>query len=273
MRPVSLQLSPANTQPVASTPPTVRITRWTSNQRTVVVGSGAASWLLMDENANAGWQATLNGRRLTSTVLDGWKQAWLVPAGDGGVVTIAYAPDRPYRLVLLIGGLLALLGVGLALIPQRRRIVAAALPVGRVRHWLARAGLVAALAAAPLIVGWVGWACLAVAVVLLLAARGSAVGWPEWLGGAAAGAIFLAGLLAELHPSVAGGTHDTAVALQALCGFAVAALSISLLWREPQPTETRSAEALPPEPGAAADEAAGRRRMNRLRRSAGRSIT
>ena len=36
------------------------------------------------ENANAGWRATLDGRPLTATRVDGWQQAWVVPEGAGG---------------------------------------------------------------------------------------------------------------------------------------------------------------------------------------------
>lgn len=233
MRPDAVELTPAAKQPVATPAPSVRITQWSSDQRRAVVGSGAASWLVMDENANAGWKATLGGHVLTPTVIDGWKQAWLLPAGNGGVVSISYPPDRPYRLVLLIGGLLALLGVVLALSPQRRRAVAADRPIGTWRGRLARVALVVALAAAPLIIGWTGWVCIGVALLAVLAGRRTAIGWPDWLGRAAAVAITAAGLLAALHPSVAGGSHNTAVALQLLCGFAVAALSVSLWWQEP----------------------------------------
>jgi arabinofuranan 3-O-arabinosyltransferase len=41
---------------------------------------------------------------LRAVRLDGWKQAWLLPAGSSGVVTLTYLPDAYYRDAI-IGGL------------------------------------------------------------------------------------------------------------------------------------------------------------------------
>ena len=65
---------------------------------------------MVNENFNAGWQARLDGRPLSAVRLDGWKQAWLLPAGTAGTVTLTYLPDALYRDAL--GGGLG----GLALI-------------------------------------------------------------------------------------------------------------------------------------------------------------
>ena len=99
----------------------VQVGTWDAASRTVTVAPGAEAVLAVPENANAGWVATLDGRELTRTRVDGWQQAWIVPAGAGGVVSLSFTPDSTYRLGLLIGAsavLLLLVGV---FWPARRR--------------------------------------------------------------------------------------------------------------------------------------------------------
>ncbi len=62
------------------------------------------SYLVVNENLNAGWRASIGGRPLRAVRLDGWKQAWLLPAGTAGTVTLTYRPDALYRDAI-IGGL------------------------------------------------------------------------------------------------------------------------------------------------------------------------
>ncbi|MBT2401631.1 alpha-(1-_3)-arabinofuranosyltransferase family protein [Streptomyces sp. ISL-100] len=76
------------------------------DRRSLTVGPGEASYLQTYENANPGWQATLNGRKLPSVRLDGWQQGWLIPEGAGGKVNLEYKPARLYEAGL-IGGALA----------------------------------------------------------------------------------------------------------------------------------------------------------------------
>ena len=52
---------------------------------------------MVNENFNAGWQAAWTGGRCRPVRLDGWKQAWLLPAGTAGTVTLTYLPDALYR--------------------------------------------------------------------------------------------------------------------------------------------------------------------------------
>jgi len=130
------------------------IVRWHSDSRAVRVGAGAASWLVVPENANAGWVATLSGHHLTAAVVDGWQQAFVVPAGAGGLVTLRYAPDRVFRDGLLVGAVAALGLVPMALLRSRRRRS----PVGT-PGWGAMGrtiGMGTALVAVPLIGGAVG---------------------------------------------------------------------------------------------------------------------
>ncbi|WP_070196992.1 alpha-(1-_3)-arabinofuranosyltransferase domain-containing protein [Streptomyces oceani] len=91
----------------------VTATDWTGDDRTIRVGAGDASYLQTHQNVNDGWKATLNGEELTPLRLDGWQQGFLVPAGEGGVITLEYEPAGWYTGSLVAGGfgLLALLGL------------------------------------------------------------------------------------------------------------------------------------------------------------------
>ena len=92
----------------------VTVRSWQPDQRVVAIGSGAASYLEMHENYNAGWAATLNGRALTPVRLDGWQQAFVVPAGPGGPVTMTFRPAATYHLVLVASIIAAALLLGAA---------------------------------------------------------------------------------------------------------------------------------------------------------------
>jgi arabinofuranan 3-O-arabinosyltransferase len=123
-----------------------------------VVRREAPALLVVHENANAGWRATLSGHSLRAVVVDGWQQAFVVPAGAAARVSLTYAPDRTYRLGLLMGLLAALLLVGLALLPARR-----AEPLPRVAEArIAPIGRALLVAVALLMLG--GWTGLCVAV-------------------------------------------------------------------------------------------------------------
>jgi arabinofuranan 3-O-arabinosyltransferase len=87
---------------------------------------------VVNENFNAGWQASLGRTRLWPVRIDGWKQAWLLSAGTAGTVTLTYPPDRVYRDAIAGGlGTLALV-VLVALWPARRRVGEG----GRRTRWL-----------------------------------------------------------------------------------------------------------------------------------------
>jgi arabinofuranan 3-O-arabinosyltransferase len=112
-------LAPQTTPDLKTTPaapttvaPAV-IKSWTSSVRKVAVTAATSSYLVVNENFNAGWHAVIDGRQLRAVRLDGWKQAWLLPAGTSGVVTLTYQPDRLYA-VAVIGGLALLALIMLA---------------------------------------------------------------------------------------------------------------------------------------------------------------
>jgi arabinofuranan 3-O-arabinosyltransferase len=97
---------------------------WTPSRRTVAVTATVPSYLVVTENFNAGWHAVIGGRQLRAVRLDGWKQAWLLPAGTRGLVTLTYQPDRPY-LIAMFGGLALLalvMVIGAVGVPSRRSV-------------------------------------------------------------------------------------------------------------------------------------------------------
>ena len=98
-----------------------QVLSWQAAHREVQVSDGPDTVLFVPENANDGWTATLNGHELPRARVDGWQQAWLIPAGSGGVVTLDFLPDHGYRTGLLTGGLFVLLLLAAALVPPLRR--------------------------------------------------------------------------------------------------------------------------------------------------------
>ncbi len=122
-----LQVSDVVLTPVAGPPASASasapaILAWTSTQRTVSVTPADHVRLLeLGENANAGWGAVLAGRPLAPATVDGWRQAFIIPAGAGGDAEITFGPDRAYRAGLVVGAVAVLLLLCLALPPMRRR--------------------------------------------------------------------------------------------------------------------------------------------------------
>jgi arabinofuranan 3-O-arabinosyltransferase len=92
--------------PSTSPPRTATVVAWSNEDRRVAVGAGDATYLAVNENVSQGWQARMNGHVLESVVLDGWRQGYLVPPGEAGVVELRYVPTAPYRLGLVLGLLL-----------------------------------------------------------------------------------------------------------------------------------------------------------------------
>ena len=119
----SLSLSsPPATGPAATAPARkVDILAWGAESRAVRVGPGPASYVEIHEDFDAGWTATLNGRRLQPATLDGWQQAFIVPAGQGGTITLSFRPAVVYHAGLIASALALLVLAGFALGVRKRR--------------------------------------------------------------------------------------------------------------------------------------------------------
>jgi arabinofuranan 3-O-arabinosyltransferase len=191
---------------------------------TVVAGPQRLLSLAM--NHNAGWLGEIDGVALTPVVVDGFRQAFVLPAGAAGAVDITFSPDSAYRLALGVGGLLVVLLLLVLVVPDRRRrpvppagdpgrpIRPLLVVVGTVGFALAVAGPWAALTAV------VALAALrlrrtddespvAVAVVALLGGAGllaastdPAAGTRPWVEAAVTLAVIAAGVLAGAAPVV-----------------------------------------------------------------------
>ncbi|WP_344855613.1 alpha-(1-_3)-arabinofuranosyltransferase domain-containing protein, partial [Planomonospora alba] len=147
-------------RPVDAAPVSTEV--WEQAERRVRVSVSEPSYLVVNENFNRGWTAELDGRPLTAVRLDGWRQAWEVPAGSG-VVTMRYGPDLAYRAALAGGWALVLLVAAAAAVPVRwARARPPAMAPARVRaSWI--------WPLAPLAGGWTGGAAGALVVAGALA--------------------------------------------------------------------------------------------------------
>ncbi|MDK1348752.1 glycosyltransferase family 2 protein [Streptomyces sp. 378] len=92
---------------------------------TIPAGAGGRVLRLAD-SASDGWSATLDGKPLTRTTVDGWAQGFELPAG-GGRLDVTYDDPIGHTAWLWAQGLLALVLVVLAL-PGRRRDIDDDLP-------------------------------------------------------------------------------------------------------------------------------------------------
>ncbi|HET7899910.1 MAG TPA: alpha-(1-_3)-arabinofuranosyltransferase family protein [Candidatus Nanopelagicales bacterium] len=172
--------------------------------------------LVVRENANAGWTATLDGTVLQPVRIDGWEQGWWIPAGVSGTVSLDFGPDATYRRGLLLGLLAALVLATLALVPARSRSATPAAAGAFV-------GRGASSVAAPL-VGAVlgGLPGLGIGVVARLAAVRAS---DDLLSIVAGSAVALSGALAALAPWPTNGAGAFGAGAQILSLVAVCVLA------------------------------------------------
>ncbi|WP_133741942.1 alpha-(1-_3)-arabinofuranosyltransferase [Actinorugispora endophytica] len=240
----------------------VETAAWGPGERRVEVDAAEDSYLVVNENFNEGWTARLRGADadLEPVRLEGWKQAWLLPAGTSGAVVMTYAPDTPYHAALGIGAVLAAAVVAAALAPRAkaraRRLAAAGAPAG-----------VAAAALVPFVLALGLWAAggagAAVAAGGLLAAwaaaRSGRVRRPP-VGRIVAVSLTLAGLSLAVgtHLAVDLPFHEVSALLgdplrgwaaQLLCLPALTAVALALGGRRPPGAPDRDAR-LDERPGA-----------------------
>ncbi|MEU5029759.1 glycosyltransferase family 2 protein [Streptomyces milbemycinicus] len=93
---------------------------------TTVPAGPAGRVLRIADKATPGWQATLDGKPLKATTVDGWAQGFELPA-NGGRLDLSYETPVTHTAWVWAQGLLALVLVVLAL-PGRRRTVDDDLP-------------------------------------------------------------------------------------------------------------------------------------------------
>jgi arabinofuranan 3-O-arabinosyltransferase len=166
---VSVTLSSRTTSPLGGPKEmgTSQILGWSDIKRTLHVVAPDASLLIVHENANAGWRASLGGADLTAVRVDGWQQAWIIPPGSDGVVTLSFRPQRAVIAGLMIGCALVVTLLLMALWP-------AAVPRSPVRSEVHAGGdlnpllLVACGIAIFMTAGLVGLSVLALASALAL---------------------------------------------------------------------------------------------------------
>ena len=170
-----------------------RVLQWGEEARAVALDArSGGSLLAIPENLNAGWRATLGGRELRAVQVDGWQQAFAVPAGPAGVVRLTFEPAVPYR-VALWWGLAALVVLVLLAIRFSRYdepVTATPAQPGRI---VRAAG---ALVASALLAGLPGLVVMAVAITARTAlSRYGAV----WAAASAAG-LAIAGCVLIARP-------------------------------------------------------------------------
>jgi arabinofuranan 3-O-arabinosyltransferase len=207
--------------PVASAARTVSVEKWNTQSRTIAIGAGPATYVVLSQNYNAGWVATMGGRTLKPVRIDGWRQGYLVPAGGRATLTLAMAPDTIFRLFLGIGAALLLGLAALALWPSRRRSSDSTGPRSPPSFWVLLAGsfAVLALVAGPL--------CLLALPLLWVARRwGTAV-----LAVTAFVAFTAAGIAAALHPATlhVTGAGAFGAPAQACSAIALAAVLVGVV--------------------------------------------
>lgn len=80
------------------------VLHWGDVRREVEVAPGADSLVWLPESYNPGWVATVDGTELPALRVDGWQQAWRLPASPTSVeVLLEYRPQRSYVTVLVTG--------------------------------------------------------------------------------------------------------------------------------------------------------------------------
>ncbi|MFI9553848.1 alpha-(1-_3)-arabinofuranosyltransferase domain-containing protein [Nonomuraea endophytica] len=148
---------------------------WTPSLREVRVTAPKDSFLIVNENFNEGWRAELDGQTLRPVRIDGWKQAWELPAGTTGTVRLEYGPDRTYWLALAAGlaGIAALALLALVMRGPRPEHVLQTAPAHRSRldRWRVPYVIVLGLAFGGWVASWPGMAAVLATTALVLLTR------------------------------------------------------------------------------------------------------
>jgi arabinofuranan 3-O-arabinosyltransferase len=229
----------------------VKTGRWSADHREVDVPPSPASRLLVvPESANVGWSArTADGTRLTPITVNGWQQGWVVPAGTGGVVTLEFASNTPYRIGLFGGLALLPLLLLLAVLPVRRPRA----PGEPARPWRPApvVSAVGTVAAGALISGMAGVLVVLAAVATRYLLRNRQRLCEAVTVAVSAGGLIVAGAVLSQYPwrSVDGYIgHSPGVQLLALLSIGMVAASAIPLSEKPaqiQPDSAGSGRSIP----------------------------
>jgi len=212
--------SPTMGAPTES-PRAFTINKWGTNNRTVTIAAGSEGLLVVNEAFNEGWEATLNGSKLASLKIDGWRQAFVVPAGDEGAVHLGFAPDRIFKLGTIFGLFTLLAVFVMALWPDRKKRQLDAVHEGQPANALLIAGV---------ILGAV-W-CTGIGAVLLLPAwwlrnhRRSLLAPIAFLSMSAAGVLVVLGKRIVDYPSQVWGAASYPVSALAATAFLCALVTL-----------------------------------------------
>ncbi len=216
---------------------------WGSVSRTVHVADRTQPTLLVvRENANIGWRATLNGHALATVTVDGWQQGYIMPAGAAGTVRLTFTPDRTYRAALLVGLLAVFVLIGACFSPVRRRY-----RLEPARAWTGTAVLGAlalfVIAGGVGVIVWLGVGVVALALRGRARRKGDAR--PAVLAVLAGGAYLVAGSVLAVHHWNSANYAAPDALLQVLCLIALAATSLAGLVQRPLSVRAGRSEQLP----------------------------
>lgn len=168
------------------------------------VGAGPVAVLSFGQNSNPGWQATLAGASLTPTVVDGWQQGFVLPAGAGGKVEVQFGPGTAYHVALAVGALGALVLLLLLLLDLRWPSRLDPMPISEPRtRRRSRLLLVLAL----VVLGLLGGPVLAGAVIVGGVVASRAQGLTAVLGTGSL-CVLASGIAAVYSPDIGSGSPD-----------------------------------------------------------------
>lgn len=230
-----------------------KVLGWGSTLRRVQVSTGQAAFLAVRENANAGWQATLNGVRLKSITLDGWQQGYLIPAGSAGTVQLRFGPQRLFTLGMAAGAAAVLALLAACWWRPRRKASVRTCPPE-----LADASLPDPIARAIIVVagfallGWLGFVLAAVLLVGSTLAERRQLSLPPWWPAVLLGALGL--LVGFLPPGSQHSASDSGL-VQLGCGAVLLATAAGCLVR-PRGASRSSRRSMPNQDSAATPVAA-----------------
>jgi arabinofuranan 3-O-arabinosyltransferase len=221
--------------PPSGTPRAFAINHWGTNDRTVNVDSGSEGLFVVNETFNEGWEATLNGTKLAPIMIDGWRQGFVLPDGEGGAVHLRFAPDRIFKIGTIFGLFTLLAVFVMALWPDRKKRQLDALNEGQPAKALLVTGV---------IIGAV-W-CTGIGSILLLPAWWIRNHRRDWLAPIAFLSMGAAGVLVVIgkrivdYPSHLWGAASYPVSALAATAFLCAL--VTLLPRRPERTESEAEE-------------------------------